>query len=77
MRRGQNTNINRSLKEANSLMDDVKGFKPLLEDVAEDTVKISRKPQLEAEPEDVTDWTAPISWQNQKRGQAASYEWSK
>ena len=36
-------------------MDDVKGFKPLLEDVAEDTVKISRKPQLEAEPEDVTD----------------------
>lgn len=54
MRRGQNTNINRGLKEANSLMDDLKGFKPILE-VAEDMVKISRKPQLEAEPEDVTD----------------------
>lgn len=50
-----NTNINRGLKEANSLMDDLKGFKPILEEVAEDMVKISRKPQLEAEPEDVTD----------------------
>ena len=55
MRRGQNTNINRSLKEADSLMDDLKGFKHLLEEVAADMVKISRKPQLEVEPEDATD----------------------